>query len=182
VGDPNRAERVARVIEVDQLRRTGNTDRLRQLLEHDVLDAPSRHAAIAALGRLHADDSVPLLLRLFGDPDEPTRVAVAVALRSISSRESVDALIGALTDADQVAWVAADALGGIGDERAADALADVLIEHRHAWVRRSAAHALAKIGGDASVRALERAAARQRNPLRRRALRKLAKQGMRPSR
>lgn len=88
-GSADQAELVERTLEVQRSRKAGDAGRLAQLIEHEVLDAPTCRAAIAGLGALRAEKYVPLLTRLLADGDIETRVTAAVALKEISSRESV---------------------------------------------------------------------------------------------
>jgi len=169
----NRDEKIRWLLEVDDARRTGDVDRLMQLLRHGAL--LGRHdalrAAIEALGDLGAAQSADLLADYVADADERTRVVAIVALRTLRSSSASSHLIAALSDTvDRVVWCAADALAEIRTQDAVPALAAVLQSHRNWWPRRSAARALALIGGADSLTALSRARQSERNPLRRRAL------------
>ena len=176
----SREEQVRRILDVDDAKRAGDVGRLMQLLRHGVLsDMNTRCAAIRALGGLNAAEAVDLLTDYVTDTDESTRIAAIVALRKIGSADAARHFISALSDVDRVAWSAADALAEIRSKEAVPALAALLEKRSNWWVRRSAARALAFIGGPDSMAALSRAKQSERNLLRRRTLSALVRQATR---
>ena len=118
------------------------------------LNAHAKLAALDILGRIHALEAVPWLLKRLEDPESDVRARAAHALGAIGVVDAAPALRKALGDADwPVRAMAAKALGRIHDATAIPALCAALRD-REWWVRANAAEAL-KLAGPAGVEALE---------------------------
>lgn len=131
-------------------------------------DSYVRGNAALGLGDRRERQTVGLLIAALDDAHSPVRRQAAVALGKIGDRRAVEPLCRALADeADLVRHAAATALGPFRDRRAVSALCSAL-EDRTAGVRFEAAWALVAIADPSAAAALERAAAREPEPNRRR--------------
>jgi len=123
----------------------------------DAFPKLNTHAKLAALdivGRIHALESVPWLLRCLADADRDVRARAAHALGAIGVVDAAPELRRALGDPEwPVRAMAAKALGRIHDAEAIPALCAALRD-REWWVRANAAEAL-KMNGPMGVEALE---------------------------
>jgi HEAT repeat protein len=130
-----------------------------------------RATAASAILSLPVDESALALIPLLTDLDEFVRREATYALGHSRSRRAVPAVIERLTTdkEDGVRGAAASALGGIGDETAVTALAEVLLPagaaqsgkkgrkrkaKENQFVLRAAARSLGQIGSRAGVPAL----------------------------
>lgn len=114
-------------------------------------DLVVRRQSLQALARIgaQAKSAVPELVKALKDPDAGVRWAAADALAHVGpeAKAAVPALVEALKD-PSIRPIAIDALGGIGAEAkvAAGPLAE-LCQDQNVTVKRTAAMALARIGG-----------------------------------
>jgi HEAT repeat protein len=110
---------------VESLKLSGDVRGLIRLLDHK--DPEIQWRAADALGTL-GEPACDRLLTILEYPKMHVRIGAIEALGDIRSGKSVDPLIGKLrTDHDnEVRWVAALALGQIGDPRAVPALVEAL--------------------------------------------------------
>lgn len=157
-------DRFVRCHAADALRRIGDARSVQPLVqalkdEYEIV----RLYAMEGLGRVGDAAAVEPLIRVLNDefrevPYESLRKHVVEALAGVGE-PAVEPLIEALKDEDvRVREAVAEALGGIGDERAADPLVHAL-EDGHWSVRRRAADALAGIRGTAAEPAIRSARA-----------------------
>ena len=123
---PSRIEALARVLELEDTRSTGEGALERLLRDPD--RGVRRRAALAA-GRIADPSAVPALVDLMNDPEVEVRRMAAFALGLAGDRAAVDRLLASLADADAgVRARAAEALGRVGDPRAAAAIARFLVD------------------------------------------------------
>ena len=145
-----------------------STEQLLGFLAGDDLDAQT--LAAHALGERKAAEAIPHLCAILDDPqaDINLRHNAALALgricapprpQGIDLDRAVASLAGAIKSRDEyLPCSIAEALGRIGDARAAAALGDFLTDNsRPSHAREDAARALGKIGGQEARTALERA-------------------------
>jgi HEAT repeat protein len=98
--------------------------------------------------------SVEILLAIARDKESTERIPALVALEELGNAEAVPELISILRDHDNIFITrqsAAEALGGIGDSRAIEALSEAMADKT---VGREAAEALAKIQNPQAVETL----------------------------
>jgi HEAT repeat protein len=118
------------------------------------LNAHAKLAALDILGRIHALEAVPWLLKRLEDREPDVRARAAHALGAIGVVDAAPALRKALADAEwPVRAMAAKALGRVHDTAAIPGLCSALRD-REWWVRANAAEAL-KLAGPPGVDALE---------------------------
>jgi HEAT repeat protein len=115
-----------------------------RLLDHQNQDVQWRAAdALGTMGEMACDP----LLRLLTFPKNHVRIGAIEALGAIGSPQSVEPLMHTLISdkSHEVRWVAAVALGEIGDKRAIPTLVASL-KDRNRYVRYGSARALEEIG------------------------------------
>jgi HEAT repeat protein len=109
-----------------------------------------RSGAAMALGRIRVPDSIPLLVRVLGDPSPTVRRNVVRALGQFRGDEVIDALVMALGDPDlEVQEYASNALADRGPD-----ILPILIEDLRSpdpLVRKNVISALRKIGDKKAV-------------------------------
>jgi HEAT repeat protein len=153
--------------------RTAAIASLQPLLEDP--EWPVRQAAVDALGTIADAGAVPLLLSVVKEADQLRDEEAAGALRATAvealgriGAPGVDALLGALRDKHaKLRETAIAALGAVGGDRAAAALAATLNDDRSA-VRQAGAAAIARAAGAGAIRPLT-AALSHKDPMTRRA-------------
>jgi HEAT repeat protein len=127
---------------------------LSRYLGDERIDA--RWAAIQALGEIGNESVIELLVQAMNDGSSDVREAVVEALGKTRHTRAIEPLISALEDDDlDVQALAMGLLGGFGP-RAVSPLIEAL-SHESGNVRWKAADALARIGGDSALDALEKA-------------------------
>lgn len=158
-------------------------------------DKAARREAARTLGELRDARAVPALIQALADPDQNVRFYAAYALGEIKDASAADALLDALRDPewnvrDQVAW----ALRELRDPKLAGRLAAMLkeanadvphivwllqqtggedvfavfvasLKSENVAVRRAAAEALVKIGGERVEQPLVELMAREKDPI-----------------
>ena len=115
-----------------------------------------RHAALRCLGDLGDPRAVPSLLDVLRDPGSELKWPVIHSLGLLQDRRAVPALMRyaeETLDWDSTGWLAIDALGWIGDDRAVDVCLGAF-SHKSGWVRSYAAQALGRLGSKRAVPAL----------------------------
>ena len=136
-------------MDIEAMKQARDVRRLIWHLDHDNDDLQWRAAdALGSLGEIACEP----LLRLLVIPKVQVRIGAIEALSKIKSPRSVDPLIRTLTtDEDhEVRWVAALALGEIGDKRAIPSLLASLKDEDR-YVRYGSAKALEEIGWSAET-------------------------------
>ena len=131
-------------MDIEGMKQAGDVRGLIRHLDHDNDDL--QWSAADALGSL-GEIAVEPLLKILSYHKMHVRIGVIEALSEIKSTRSVDPLIQTLmTDEDhEVRWVAALALGEIGDKRALPSLVFSLRD-KDRYVRYGSAKALEKMG------------------------------------
>ena len=123
---PPRAEKLARLLELED-RRSAGGDELAQLLRDP--DRGVRRRAALAAGRVADPALVPGLVALMDDAEVEVRRMAAFALGLAGDRAAVDRLLAAFADPDAVVrGRAAEALGRIGEVRAAPPIARLVVD------------------------------------------------------
>ncbi len=104
-------------------------------------DPELRYWSADALGKIGDPAAIPALIRALGDPFDAVRMSACVALGDLKAVEAVPSLIDIVSgksppgrhlslfvpeEVGEVQWMAAQALGRIGDKRALDPLMEVL--------------------------------------------------------
>jgi hypothetical protein len=122
------------------------------------LDVDVKLEAAIALGKIKANSAVKALIRLLDEEQDPdVCAAAATALGDIGKAEACIPLISKLTHHDRfVKANAALALGKLGEKSAVEPLISLMRNDGISDVREASAIALARIGGDHSLRALKR--------------------------
>jgi len=136
-------------MDIEAMKQARDVRRLIWHLDHDNDELQWRAAdALGSLGEIACEP----LLRLLVIPKVHVRIGAIEALSKIKSPRSVDPLIRTLTtDEDhEVRWVAALALGEIGDKRAIPSLLASLKDEDR-YVRYGSAKALEEIGWSAET-------------------------------
>ena len=126
-----------------------------------------RFAAAVALGRLGAKDGVPALVRAAGDAEERVGLTALVALGDVGGDEAARALVEIAQAGGPLARGAVEALGrtGVRSREVTGALGRIVRE-APIEVARTAADALAALGGGAAKQALVEASRSGRRELR----------------
>jgi cyclophilin family peptidyl-prolyl cis-trans isomerase/HEAT repeat protein len=123
---PSRIEKLARILEIEDRRRTGSAE-LEALLRDP--DRGVRRRAALAAGRLADPALTPALVSLLNDPEAELRRTAAFALGLLGDRAASDRLLASLGDSDAlVRGRAAEALGRIGETRAGPAIAKLIVD------------------------------------------------------
>lgn len=118
-------------------------------------DPEIRRSSAVVLGTLKSAKAVPYLIAALEDEIPGVRFKAGLALANIGP-PAVDALIDSLQQADSsVQNIAASALGDIGGEKARQALIKALNVNPEPTVQLTIADALAKIGDEYALNALE---------------------------
>jgi HEAT repeat protein len=136
-------------MDIEAMKTAQDVRGLIKLLDHEKYDVQWRAAdALGSMGEIACDP----LLKVLTFPKIHVRIGVIEALGAIASPKSVEPLINTLmTDKNhEVRWVAAVALGGIGDKRAIPPLLASLREEDR-YVRYGSARALEQIGWSAET-------------------------------
>jgi cyclophilin family peptidyl-prolyl cis-trans isomerase/HEAT repeat protein len=122
---PSRIETLGRILELEDLRSTGQGE-LETLLRHR--DPGIRRRAALAAGRVGDPALAPALVSLMNDQEVEVRRMAAFALGLLGDRGAKDRLVAALQDPDaRVRGRATEALGRIGDARAAAEIAGLVV-------------------------------------------------------
>ncbi len=110
-------------------------------------DARVRETAAQGLGHLGDYRAVPALIKALSDPAEPVRRRASSALVLLPDERAIPALARRVREDESpaVRANAAEALGWIKSEKAVEAIIPAL-EDPDAWVRRSAAMQLGRVG------------------------------------
>ena len=135
--------------DIEAMKKAHDVRGLIRLLDHDRHHVQWRAAdALGTLGETACDP----LLKLLVFPRENVRIGVIEALGGIKSPRSVEPLLQTLEKdtSNEVRWVAALALGEIGDSRAIPALVHTLSDAAR-YVRYGSAKALEQIGWSAET-------------------------------
>jgi HEAT repeat protein len=135
--------------DIEAMKNAHDVKGLIRLLDHDKHNIQWRAAdALGTLGEMACDP----LLKLLVFPRENVRIGAIEALGDIKSPRSVEPLLQTLANdkSNEVRWVAALALGEIGDIRAIPALVRALSEEDR-YVRYGSAKALEQIGWSAET-------------------------------
>jgi HEAT repeat protein len=135
--------------DIEAMKNAHDVKGLIRLLDHDKHNIQWRAAdALGTLGEMACDP----LLKLLVFPRENVRIGAIEALGDIKSPRSVEPLIQTLAKdkSNEVRWVAALALGEIGESRAIPALVRALNEEDR-YVRFGSAKALEQIGWSAET-------------------------------
>ncbi|MBP1597635.1 MAG: domain protein repeat-containing protein [Acidobacteria bacterium] len=127
------------IIEAGLRREKGASGRLIEALQAE--DPELRYWSADALGKLGSPDAIPALIRALSDAFDAVRMSACVALGDLKAAEAVPVLIDIASgkipagkhdhlfvpvEVGEVQWMAAQALGRIGDERAVDPLMKIL--------------------------------------------------------
>jgi hypothetical protein len=137
------------IMDIEGMKQAGDVRGLIQHLDHNNDDLQWRAAdALGSLGEIALDP----LLKILSYHKMHVRIGAIEALSEIKSPRSVDPIIKTLmTDEDhEVRWVAALALGEIGDARAIPSLLSSLRD-KDRYVRYGSAKALEKMGWSATT-------------------------------
>jgi cyclophilin family peptidyl-prolyl cis-trans isomerase/HEAT repeat protein len=119
-----RADKMERILSLEDQRTTGNGELDRYLRDGD--KGVRRRAALAA-GRIGDPSAVPALVDLMNDSEAAIRQMSAFALGLVGDKLAVERLLASLQDGDATVRArAAEALGRIGDARAAPAVAQMV--------------------------------------------------------
>ncbi len=119
-----RADKMERILSLEDQRTTGNGELDRYLRDGD--KGVRRRAALAA-GRIGDSSAVPALVDLMNDSEAAIRQMSAFALGLVGDKLAVDRLLASLQDGDATVRArAAEALGRIGDPRTAPAVAQMV--------------------------------------------------------
>jgi cyclophilin family peptidyl-prolyl cis-trans isomerase/HEAT repeat protein len=123
---PSRAERLARVLELEDRRSTGGGELERLLRDPD--RGVRRRAALAA-GRIGDAATFPALVEMMNDGEVELRRMAAFALGLARARVATERLRAGLADTDAgVRGRAAEALGRIGEPRVAAEVARLVVD------------------------------------------------------
>jgi HEAT repeat protein len=131
-------------MDIEAMKQAGNVRGLIRYLDHNNKDLQWRAAdALGSLGEIACEP----LLKLLSYHKIHVRIGAIEALSEIKSQQSIDPLINTLTNDEdhEVRWVAALALGEIGDKRAVPFLISSLTD-KDRYVRYGSAKALEKLG------------------------------------
>ena len=122
-----------------------------------------RHATVVALGRLRMDEGIPALVRATSDRDERVAVAAMIALGDARGGRAARALVSIAEGGGPRAGVAVESLGraGVRSGEIIEALLRIVREGP-LEVARTAAEALATLGGESAREALVRASLSER--------------------
>lgn len=135
------ADRVLAIIEAGSSKQAAAVRPLIEILQGE--DPELRYWAADALGKIGDHQAVPALIAAVRDPYEAVRMSASVALGDLKSKEAVPALgelvsgkipvgkgyaLFAPVDVGAAQWMAAQALGRIGDVRAVPVLAATVVD------------------------------------------------------
>jgi len=136
---PIELSRVQEIIEAGRLKNTQAAAGLIESLKEE--DPEIRYWAADALGKIGSASAVPALIAALRDPLDGVRMSACVALGDLKAQEALPELIDLMTgktpsgkgyslfipqDVGAVQWMAARALGRIGDPRAVEPLMNAL--------------------------------------------------------
>ncbi|HNS21667.1 MAG TPA: HEAT repeat domain-containing protein [Sedimentisphaerales bacterium] len=124
-------------------------------VEQSAIENTVRHWIVLQLERIGKGESVPCLAKLMTDPDEHLRDYARRALEKNPDASATNALLEALSEARDVKWRIGlvSSLGSRGDRTAVQSLSRALSDPDRK-VAAAVVTALARIGGQDSVRAL----------------------------
>ena len=136
----SQADRTLAIIAAGSSKQTAAVRPLIEILQGE--DQELRYWAADALGKIGDTQAVPALIAALRDPYEAVRMSASVALGDLRSKEAVPALGDLVSgkipaakgytlfnpvDVGAAQWMAAQALGRIGDLRAVPILADTVV-------------------------------------------------------
>jgi HEAT repeat protein len=136
---PSELSRAQKIIEAGLLKDTQAAAGLIESLKEE--DPEIRYWAADALGKIGSASAVPALIAALRDPLDAVRMSACVALGDLKAREALPDLINLVTgktpsgkgyslfipqDVGAVQWMAARALGRIGDARAVEPLMNAM--------------------------------------------------------
>ncbi|MBI3650744.1 MAG: HEAT repeat domain-containing protein [Acidobacteria bacterium] len=172
----SKAERILAIIEAGASKQAAAVRPLIEILQGE--DQELRYWAADALGKIGDPQAAPALIAAVRDPYEAVRMSASVALGDLQSKEAVQVLgelvsgkipvgkgyaLFAPNDVGAAQWMAAQALGRIGDVRAVPVLAATVVE-AGGDLGLYIAKALGELGDRRAVPALIEAAKRGDEP------------------
>lgn len=183
------AERIQAIIEAGLHREEAALGPLIESLQDE--NEEIRYWAADSLGKLGDSRAVPALISALRDPFEAVRMAAGVALGDLKAKEAVPALLDLVSgktgpgkgyglfapvEVGAGRWMAARAVGRIGDPAAVPTLAETL-RHADGDLGFFVAEALGELGDRGAVPALLEAARKESDPARRGAVEALGRIG-----